>query len=146
MPTTNEFDIATYILEKEGEMSAMKLQKLLYYAQAWSLVWDEEELFESDFQAWANGPVLPSIYNVHRGEFKVNKDLFKRDKITILSQESSETVDAVLKAYGDKTAQWLSNLTHEESPWKDARKGLDPRERSTDSIDKGAIHLFYSGL
>ena len=50
----NVFDIAKYIIEKKGtngRMSTMKLQKLCYYAEAWSLVW-EAPLFEEDFEAW----------------------------------------------------------------------------------------------
>ena len=39
------FDIAQYILSATGEMTTMKLQKLVYYCQAWSLVWDEEPIF-----------------------------------------------------------------------------------------------------
>lgn len=60
MPTI--FDAAKFILEQLGQMSTMKLQKLCYYAQAWSLVWDDAPLFEEDFQAWANGPVLSLIH------------------------------------------------------------------------------------
>jgi len=52
-------DLARYITERLGPLTAMKLQKLMYYAQAWNLVWDEEPIFNEDFQAWANGPVLP---------------------------------------------------------------------------------------
>ena len=44
----NVFDIAKYILEYAGPMSTMKLQKLCYYSQAWSLVWDDEELFPEE--------------------------------------------------------------------------------------------------
>lgn len=42
----NVFDTAKYILEQSGPMSAMKLQKLCYYSQVWSLVWDDSPLFE----------------------------------------------------------------------------------------------------
>ena len=52
----NVFDTAKYILEQKGDMSTMKLQKLCYYSQAWGLVWDDEPLFDEDFEAWANGP------------------------------------------------------------------------------------------
>jgi len=52
-------DVSRYILERMGEMTAMKLQKLCYYAQAWSLVWDERPLFDERIEAWANGPVCP---------------------------------------------------------------------------------------
>ncbi len=64
-------DVAAYILKKQGEMSAMKLQKLVYYSQAWSLVWDEKPLFRAQVEAWANGPVARSLYDKHRGQFAV---------------------------------------------------------------------------
>ena len=68
------FDVAFYILDKLGDMSTMKLQKLCYYAQAWSLAWDGVPLFNEDFQAWANGPVCRELYEFHRGEFLINSD------------------------------------------------------------------------
>ncbi len=45
------FDVAQYILEKQGEMTAIKLQKLVYYSQAWSSVWDGEPLFPEKIRA-----------------------------------------------------------------------------------------------
>ena len=49
------FDAAKYILEKMNTISAWKLQKLCYYAQAWALAWTGEPLFQEDFEAWAAG-------------------------------------------------------------------------------------------
>lgn len=141
-----EFDVARYILEKKGEMSAMKLQKLLYYCQAWSMVWDERTLFDADFEAWANGPVLPSVYGVHRGKFLVDTSLFSNGDTSNLDEDAADTVDQVLKVYGNKTAQWLSNLTHDEAPWKETRGNLSPMDRSNEVIEKGLIHEYYSGL
>ncbi len=59
------FDVAAYILEQYSAIPTMKLQKLIYYCQAWSLVWDEEPLFSEDIEAWANGPVVRSLYEAH---------------------------------------------------------------------------------
>ncbi|HSS48337.1 MAG TPA: type II toxin-antitoxin system antitoxin SocA domain-containing protein, partial [Thermoanaerobaculia bacterium] len=64
---TTVHNVAAYILQKQGEMTAMKLQKLVYYSQAWSLVWDEEPLFAERVEAWANGPVVPDLYREHKG-------------------------------------------------------------------------------
>ena len=58
----NVFDVAKYILEKLGTLSTMKLQKLCYYCQAWSLVWDDTPLFDEKFEAWANGPVCRELF------------------------------------------------------------------------------------
>ncbi len=142
------FDVAKYILEKNGEMTAMKLQKLVYYSQAWSLVWDEEPLFEDTIEAWAAGPVIRELYNVHRGKFKVRSDIFTVGNSDNLSKEQMETIDAVLDFYGDKTAQWLSDLAHMESPWAEARKseGVQDGERSTAEITLATMHEYYSGL
>lgn len=55
---TNVFDIAVFVLSKLGPMPAMKLHKLMYYCQAWSLVWNEEPLFNERIKAWANGLLI----------------------------------------------------------------------------------------
>ena len=66
MPTV--FDVAKYILKKTGQIPSMKLQKLVYYCQAWSLAWDDVPLFDEDFQAWANDPVCPDLFDLHHGK------------------------------------------------------------------------------
>ncbi|EGU47543.1 prophage ps3 protein 01 [Vibrio ichthyoenteri ATCC 700023] len=141
-----EFDVVKYILDELGEISAMKLQKLVYYSQAWSLVWDEEELFSEDFEAWANGPVLRSLYHEHRGLFKVNADTFSQGNKEELTEDQVETIDKVLEFYGDKSAQWLSNLTHKESPWKDARGTLEAMASSSEVLTKGSMEEYYAAL
>lgn len=140
------FDLAKYIIEQTGEISAMKLQKLMYYAQAWNLVWDEEALIENDFQAWANGPVLPALYARHRGMFKVNASIFDDADSSKLTKAQRCNVDKVIKFYGDKTAQWLSNLTHQENPWLNARGDLPVGTSSEVVIEKASIHEYYSSL
>lgn len=140
------FDVAKYITERTGEVSAMKLQKLMFYAQAWNLVWEEEALFADDFEAWANGPVLPTLYARHRGLFKVDSSLFPEADGNNLSPTARENIDKVLGFYGNKTAQWLSNLTHQENPWLDARGDLPVGEASNAAIPQSAIHEYYSSL
>lgn len=135
-------DVAAYVLRKQGEMTAMKLQKLVYYAQAWSLVWDEEPLFTNRIEAWVNGPVIPDLYKVHKGQFKVSA--WPKGRPDSLSHRQRETVDAVLKHYGDKTSQWLSDLTHAEAPWIEARAGLAPGDPSAREISHAALAEYYS--
>lgn len=137
-------DVAAYILQKHGEMTAMKLQKLAYYSQAWSLVWDEEPLFKDRIEAWANGPVIPALYNEHRGLFKVAS--WQKGNPAKLTQTQRDSVDAVLKYYGDRSSQWLSDLTHREDPWLDARKGLGPGERGSKEISLASMAEYYAGL
>ncbi|HEX9737104.1 MAG TPA: type II toxin-antitoxin system antitoxin SocA domain-containing protein [Thermoanaerobaculia bacterium] len=137
-------DVAAYILERSGEMTTMKLQKLVYYAQAWSLVWDEAPLFPQRVEAWANGPVVRELYDAHRGKFKVSS--WRRGRGDALTDKQRETVDAVLDFYGGRSSQWLSDLTHLEAPWRDARAGLAPGERGSREITHAAMAEYYSSL
>lgn len=139
------FDVAASILEKKGAMSAMKLQKLCYYSQAWALVWDDQPLFQQKIRAWANGPVVPELYAVHRGKFHLLPGEVGGDSKK-LAQAERETVDAVLDFYGDKTAFWLSELAHAEAPWREAREGLAPGERGNAEITPAAMAEYYGGL
>ena len=139
-------DVAKYIVNVSGEMSAMKLHKLAYYCQAWHLVWFESELFPEDFQAWANGPVIRSIYALHRKQFLVNQEIFAAGNADALTAEQKSAIQKVLSFYGDKTAQWLSNVTHQEAPWIKARGALPPGEASESIIDKASMHEYYSAL
>ena len=137
-------DVAAYILRKRGKMTAMKLQKLVYYAQAWSLVWDDRPMFRERIEAWVNGPVVRSLYREHRGKYEV-RDWPKGDPRK-LDARAKETIDAVLSFYGDKTSQWLSDLTHSEQPWKEARRGLGPTEPCENEITHASMAEYYSGL
>ena len=139
------FDAAKYILEREGRLSTMKLQKLCYYAQAWSLVWDDEPLFDEDFEAWMNGPVCPELFRYSQGSFSVNADVMKGNS-GALSDEQKATVDAVLNHYGSKDAQYLSQLTHMERPWQDARAGIPIDRPCTNVITKENMAMYYAAI
>ena len=139
------FDTARYILEKLGEISTMKLQKLCYYAQAWSLVWDDAPLFNEDFRAWANGPVCRELFRQTQGKFSVCAE-DEPGSSGNLSEDQKASIDAVLEYYGDKNAQWLSQLSHMEAPWKDARKNVPPGVGSDNIITKESMAMYYSGL
>lgn len=143
--TVQAIDVADYILQEHGAMSAMKLQKLVYYAQAWHLVWEDKELFSEEIQAWANGPVIPDLYNRHHGSFSLAPEFFKGD-ISRLTEKNKDVVHRVLKFYGDKDAQWLSDLTHMEEPWKIARVGLADGERGCSVISIESMSEYYSSI
>lgn len=143
---TTVFDVAKYILDKCGPMSAMKLQKLAYYSQAWALVWDDEPLFVNRIEAWANGPVVRDLYEAHRGRFTVTSDEIAGYTTGILTQTQTETIDEVIRAYDKRSAQWLSNQTHSESPWQNARQGLAESERGDVEITHEAMAEYYGSL
>lgn len=141
------FDVASYILEKINlPCSTMKLHKLLYYCQAWSLVWDEHPLFKENIEAWANGPVVRELFNFHKGMYEISYQDLLIGNPDCLSSMQKETINEVLNFYGMKSAQWLIDQTHIELPWKNARKGLSSNERGNVIIPLDVIQEYYSSL
>ncbi len=140
----NVHDVAAYILKRRGPMSAMKLHKLVYYCQAWSLVWEDRPIFNEPIEAWVNGPVVPDLYNKHRGEFSLEE--WRAGQVDALNADDKDTINIVLEAYADKDAQFLSDLTHKEQPWQSARVGLDANERGKHEISLDSMMEYYSSL
>ena len=140
----NCHDLASFILRSRGEMTTMKLQKLVYYCQAWSLVWDDEPLFPEPIEAWANGPVVPSLYDIHKGLFKIKE--WPKGNPDVFDKEQRATIRSVLKYYGGKNSQYLSDLSHSEKPWRKARKGLGPSDRGNREITHASMAEYYSSL
>jgi uncharacterized phage-associated protein len=140
------FDIARYILEKTGPITAWKLQKLVYYSQAWSMVWDNRVLFENDFEAWANGPVVRELYDAHKGCLHVDVPLFEQGDIGKLDDTVRETIDTIIEDYGKFNGRELAEIVQCEYPWKGARKGIMPGEASENVIERGIIMNYYLGL
>ena len=143
---TDVFDVAAYILKKGGRMSTMKLQKLVYYSQAWSLVWDEKPLFKEKIRAWAGGPVVVELFKELQGRFEVSE--LKRGDTKNLNKDERETIDVILEFYGPRSGQWLSNLTHKERPWREARErdGVADGDRGNALITLESMADYYGGL
>lgn len=140
------FDVAAYVLNRVHECTTMKLHKLLYYCQAWTLVWDEEPLFKEKIEAWANGPVIRELFNFHKGMFLIKSSDMSLGNEYVLSERQKENINEVLDFYGDKSSQWLVDQTHMETPWIEARKGLDQTERGNRTIELDAMYQFYSSM
>ncbi|MDE0187387.1 MAG: DUF4065 domain-containing protein [Candidatus Poribacteria bacterium] len=141
---SNVFDVASYILHCNGEMTTLKLQKLVYYCQAWSLVWDEEPLFDEEIQAWANGPVVPALFYEHQGHFKIKN--LEKGKPLNLTEEQKLTVDRVLDHYGHNPASWLVSLSHSEAPWKKSWYDVPLSERGRATITLDSMANYFSSL
>jgi uncharacterized phage-associated protein len=140
------FDAAKYILASKGDMTTWKLQKLCYYAQAWSLAWDGAPLFPEDFEAWRNGPVCRELYDKHQGMFTIGAEDLRDGNPSAFSEEQRETLDVIIREYGVEDAYALREQTHGELPWKQARGNLPPVANSTAIISKSVIGEYYGSL
>ena len=139
-------DVAAYILKKYGPMTTMKLQKLAFYSQAYSLAVYGHELFSEDFEAWVNGPVAPDLYFQHRGKFLIHPGELDNayGACGQLSQQIKQLVDCACEKLAHLTGNELSCQTHNEDPWNDARAGYGPSEHCRNVISKSSIQHYYS--
>jgi uncharacterized phage-associated protein len=143
----NVNDVAAYILAKAAPMSAMKLQKLCYFAYGYHLAWEDRQLFPERFEAWANGPVAYELYGQHRGRFRLDKGDITGDP-TALDDGERESVDVVLESMKAYTAHELSAMTHQAGPWAHAREraGAADLERSNEKLLDEEIADFFGAL
>lgn len=137
-------DVAAAILERWGPVDTWKLQKLVYYCQAWHLVWETQQLFTDPIEAWANGPVVPALYQQHKGRYRVSA--WPSGKGSRLTPEESSSVDAVLNHYGDMPGHVLAALTHREDPWRLARGSLPLGVSSNAVISDESMAEYYLSL
>lgn len=140
--------IAEYFIWKSQQenkpVTNKKLQKLLYYAQAWNLTLNSGKLFKQNIEAWVHGPAVREVYLEYKefGFEPITKTIDA--KSFSFPEEQQEIMDQVWKVYGKFDANYLELLSHSEKPWIDARAGLEPDEGSTNIIDPDSIVNFYS--
>jgi len=152
-------ELSQYIIAKFDEsgdfISNKKLQKILYYIEAWSLV-HLNSIIDEDFEAWVHGPVIPEVYHEYKkygyNPINTDKNYNATDFITdfkivnINYSEHFHLIDGVLDEYGVLSSLELELLSHSEEPWNSVRKNLLPSEHSTSSIDKALMKKYYSSL
>lgn len=141
--------IADYFLFKGNSdsrpISNKKLQKLLYYAQAWSLVTRGEKLFNDKIEAWVHGPAIKSIYLEFKefGASPIEKSISERE-INEIPVDVQQLLDEVWTVYGSFDATYLEQLTHSETPWQKAREGIDSNLPSENEITTDSMRAYYS--
>lgn len=135
-----------YLSNKAGKkITNKKMQKLVYYAQAWSLVVNNKKLFSDKIEAWVHGPAVRSLYVKYK-EFGFNPILkvVNQKSIDVFSEKDKGLINEVWKLYGSLDASYLEMLTHSETPWQEARDGLQNSESSRSEISLKTMKEFYS--
>jgi uncharacterized phage-associated protein len=152
-PKIDSVDLAKFILAKAGPMPHLKLQKLVYYVEAWHLAIFKESIIEDKFKAWMHGPVSTKVWHAFKDakapvfcEIKISPALSRQalsHAQSILRPEQISLINDVLKEYGSLNAYELESLTHSEKPWIEARRGVPPDEASSNEISKDTMLKFY---
>ena len=137
----------SYIFEQMKEITPLALQKILYFIQGIYMVMFGEPLYKEDCMAWIHGPVYEDVYNLFK-DFKYNPiednrfAIFK-DRFEELNECEKRVIDLIINTFGKYSGKVLEDITHEESPWKDARVGYEPSEPSREVICKDEIRKYF---
>lgn len=134
-------DVAAAVIARTGPESPMKLQKLLYYAQAWHLAEYGEPLFDAEIEAWRMGPVVRSVWDRHRHQNRV--EAWDEGDATALTPRESQLVASVVARYGGFNRDDLSAMTHDEEPWQRARAGLPDSEPSSAPLSRAVMAAYF---
>lgn len=137
----------SYIFKKAEEVTPLALQKMLYYIQGIYMVLFGGELFDEECEAWAHGPVFKDVYEVFKS-FKYNpiddtRFSMLQNRFKELSDNEKKVVDLVVESFGMYSGKTLERITHEETPWKNARKKCLPGEPSNEIISKESIENYF---
>lgn len=137
-------DVASVIVHRHGEwLDAMKLQKLLYYVQAWTAAVTGEGAFHETVKAWQDGPVVPEVWHARKERATRRPDTQQGIDEIQLSPTVSGVIDLVLEQYGDLTGADLSVLTHQEAPWRETWGDRAYDDRGNDPIPIALMGAFY---
>lgn len=140
--------VISYVFERLEEVTPLMLQKLLYFIQGVSYALNAKPMFTENCQAWVHGPVYPEVYDIFR-DFKYNPIEDARFVIfecaeDVLTEEECRTIDLVVNTFGEYGGKVLERITHEEMPWKLARKGYTDNIPSNETITMENIEEYYT--
>lgn len=143
-------NVADWFIDNGKDITPKKLQKMLYYAYAWALVFFNDDqkdlrtkLFDGNFEAWVHGPVNRKIYAEYRdyGYGVINPES-KSDE-QVISDDVLDLLKQINEIYGPYNGNELERLTHSESPWINARGDAKPLDSSTNKLSDEDMFDFY---
>lgn len=142
--------VIAYVFEKLEEVTPLMLQKLLYFIQGIYSALYGRPLFVEDCRAWIHGPVYPEVYDLFR-DFKYNPIDDARFALlegiaNTLTEDEKKVIDLVVNTFGMYSGKILERITHNEDPWKNARKGYGDSIPSSELLPKKSIMRYYAGV
>lgn len=141
----NYSDVAKFFIHLANAtgsyISNLKLQKLVYYAQAWHLALCDAPLFEEDFQAWVHGPVIPALYQEYK-KFGW-RPILEEVKEPEFPEDFNCFLNEVAQVYFACDAYELERMTHQENPWLKARGRLPIDAPCNEIISKESMREYY---
>lgn len=142
--------VISYVFESLKEVTPLMLQKLLYFIQGIYQALYGTPIFREDCEAWVHGPVYPMVYDLFK-DFKYNPiddDRFAvldgmADKLT---DEERMVIDLVVNTFGLYSGKVLEKITHNEAPWRTARRGYGDNIPSHEPLTKDSMKSYYEAI
>lgn len=146
--------LADYIIitcnKENKDISNLKLQKLIFYCQAYHIARYRERLIDNYFEAWKHGAVLPALYSQYSYLKYKNINKYDEDEYNDIRNSFDEYLpeflDKIINKFGNMTANEIRELNHSEKPWQEARKGYKAHERCNEIISEKTMYEYYSNL
>lgn len=155
MNMVSAIDLSRYIFAYIQKTNHLKLQKLIYYVDAWHLVFFDAPLIKEDFEAWVHGPVVRQVWDCYKKTLPLHTEKMIKPLLVLpilnhfeklVSKQQLQLINDVLDEYGSKTSYELELYTHNELPWREARQGYEPLENCSNIISKKTMHTYYSAV
>lgn len=149
MAVTTLNSVADYLLcfaQEHGDvMTPLKLQKMVFYADAWYMALnDDKELIADQFEAWVHGPVARDLY-IRFADYKW-QPITSEIKCPELPDDVSEHLSEIYNVFGRFSAYELEQMTHQEKPRLIARGDTPSDAPCRNGIDKGVTAEFYRSM
>ena len=132
-------DLSKYIIWRcnraRRSISNLKLQKILYFVQAEFLVANGIPCFYERIEAWDFGPVIPEVYHKYK-IFGSATIPYSGEEPCYFNQEDKNLIDGIVNACADYSASELVEITHNQSPWREAYRPYSNAEITTESIKR----------
>ena len=142
--------VIAYVFEKLEEVTPLMLQKILYFIQGVYSALYGRPIFIEDCRAWVHGPVFPEVYELFR-DFKYNpiddaRFALLEGTAATLTEDEKEVIDLVVNTFGMYGGKVLERITHNEEPWKEARRGYEESIPSCELLQKERIMKYYEAV
>jgi uncharacterized phage-associated protein len=138
--------VVGYLIKECEDVSPLALQKLLYYAQSFNILFNEEFLFTNECEAWVHGPVYRNIYEKYR-QYTFSPIEAADNLVDVnLEENEKELLDSIIVNFGCYSGRILERMTHIETPWRITRKGLKENVVSNRIIKKELIIDYFSNI
>ncbi len=148
-PPYDAITIAKYLIKKAKEdkvkdLTNLKLQKILYYAQGWYLANKNKKLFSDQIHAWKLGPVIRSVYDAfsNNGNRPIEMKIEDAD-ISEINDDTKKFLDELWKVHKNISGASLVTYTHQERPWKEVWNNRNDKDFEDDVISADSIKEYF---